>query len=107
MLWSVKSESVNLRCAVRFPLQLPISILTGGQPDQGVTQDISAAGVLFHCALDYPVGSQIQFSICMPAQALGADRDVQVECIGRVVRCTPVGDRVAVGAIIDEYHVAH
>jgi hypothetical protein len=107
MLGTVKSESANLRCAVRFPLHLPISILGSGKPDEGVTQDISAAGVLFHCTLDYPVGSQIQFSISMPAQALGADRDVQVECTGRVVRCTPVGDRVAVGAIIDEYHVAH
>ena len=70
------------------------------------TQDISAGGVLFHCSVDYPVGSTIQFAISMPGQALGTKNDVQVECVGRVVRCTPAGDRVAVGAIIDEYFIS-
>jgi PilZ domain len=107
MLRGVKNDPANLRCAVRFPLRLPVAVQGKGGMDQGVTEDISAAGVLMHCGLDYPVGSTIQFSISMPARALGAERDVQVECTGRVVRCTPLGDRVAVGAIIDEYHVAH
>lgn len=107
MLGDVKPESANLRCAVRFPLHLPVSIFANGSPDHGVTHDISAAGVLIHCNRDYAVGSHIRFSISMPAQALGAEHDVQVECTGRVVRCTPMGDQVAVGAIIDEYHVAH
>jgi hypothetical protein len=42
----------------------------------------------------------------MPAQTMGSEKDVQVECIGRVVRCNPVGERIAVGAIIDEYHIS-
>jgi PilZ domain len=97
----------DLRCAVRFPLQLPVAVHSNGnKADQGVTQDISAGGVLMHCGEDYPVGSTIQFSICMPAQALGAEQDVHVECTGRVVRCSPAGGRVAVGAIIDEYHIS-
>jgi hypothetical protein len=103
----VKNDPANLRCAVRFPLRLPVAVHGTRGADEGVTEDISAAGVLMHCGLDYPVGSTIQFSISMPAQALGAERDVEVQCTGRVVRCTPLGDRVAVGAIIDEYHVAH
>jgi hypothetical protein len=56
--------------------------------------------------MDYAVGSTIQFSISMPAQAMGAQKDVVVDCVGRVVRCTPIGDKVAVGAIIDEYHIS-
>lgn len=104
MLANVKTEHANdLRCAVRFPLRLPVSLLQNESVRDGETQDISAGGVLIHCGVDYPVGSIIKFSICMPAQTLGSDTDVQVECVGRVVRCAPAGDRVAVGAIIDEY----
>jgi hypothetical protein len=103
----VKNETNNdLRCAVRFPLHLPVAMHSNGKGDDGETQDISAGGVLIHCGVDYPVGSTIEFSICMPAKTLGADHDVQVECVGRVVRCTPSGDRIAVGAIIDEYHIS-
>lgn len=101
-----KDPKLDLRCAVRFPLHLPVAVNTNDKADEGVTQDISAGGVLIHCGEDYPVGSTIRFSICMPGQALGADHDVLVECRGRVVRSSPMGDRVAVGAIIDEYHIS-
>jgi hypothetical protein len=102
----VKTESsTDLRCAVRFPLHLAVAFHNGNEDMKDAeTQDISAAGVLIHCGVDYPVGSTILFSICMPAQTLGSENDVRVECVGRVVRCTPIGDRMAVGAIIDEYH---
>lgn len=104
MLTIVKSESSNdLRGAVRFPLHLSVAMRDKNSDIVCETQDISAGGVLLHCGEDYPVGSTILFSICLPAERLGADNDVQVECVGRVVRCTPAGDRVAVGAIIDEY----
>jgi PilZ domain len=107
ILWDVNSEpKLDLRCAVRFPLQLPVAVNTNDKEDKGMTQDISAGGVLIHCGEEYPVGSTIRFSISMPGPALGADHDVLVECRGRVVRSTPVGDRVAVGAIIDEYHIS-
>ena len=106
MLPDVKTEtSTDLRCAVRFPLHLSVALHERGGC-KGETQDISAGGVLIHCGVDYPVGSTIQFSICMPAQSMGAEKDVQVECVGRVVRCAPVGDKIAVGAIIDEYHIS-
>ena len=103
----MKNEPSNdLRCAVRFPLHLPVALHANEKGNDGETQDISAGGVLIHCGVDYPVGSTIEFSICMPAKTLGADSDVRVECVGRVVRCTPAGDRIAVGAIIDEYHIS-
>src|SRR5690242_9993432 len=105
MLSSVKNDSAKLRSSVRFPLQLPVSIYSNESQDEGVTQDISSAGVLFHCGRDYAVGAHIRFCISMPAQALGSARDVHVECTGRVVRCTSLGDRNAVGAVIDEYNL--
>jgi PilZ domain len=105
MLTIVKTDPPNdLRGAVRFPLHLPVA-LHENEEVKAETQDISAGGVLIHCGVDYPVGSTIQFAISMPAQAMGAEKDVQVECVGRVVRCTPAGDQIAVGAIIDEYRI--
>jgi hypothetical protein len=102
----VKTDTPNdLRGAVRFPLHLHVALHENEAVTEGETQDISAGGVLIHCGVDYPVGSTIQFAISMPAQSMGAEKDVQVECVGRVVRCTPAGDRIAVGAIIDEYRI--
>jgi len=104
---SVKTENSNdLRCAVRFPLHLPVALYSDDKTSNAETQDISAGGVLIYCGVDYPVGSTIEFSISMPGKSLGSESDVLVECIGRVVRCTPAGDRVAVGAIIDEYRIS-
>lgn len=100
-----KNTRTDLRGAVRFPLQLPVAVHGKDKAVTGLTQDISAGGVLIHCDEDYPVGSTIQFSISLPAQTLAAAQDVHVECTGRVVRCSPVGDQVAVAAIIDEYRI--
>lgn len=102
------TETTDLRGAVRFPLCLPVSFLENGTVTGkgGWTENISAGGVLIHCSIDYPVGSTILFLITMPADTLGAEKDVQVECVGRVVRCTPTDDHMAVGTIIDEYRIA-
>jgi len=96
----------DLRGAVRFPLQLPVALQANDRTDEGVTHNISAGGVLIHCKEEHPVGSTVRFSICMPAQALGSDQDVLVECTGRVARCTPEGSHVAIGVIIDEYRIS-
>jgi len=102
----MRSQNTNdLRGAVRFPLRLHVDLHEKAEGQSAETQDISAGGVLLHCGVDYPVGSTILFSIAMPAQTMGADKDVMVDCVGRVVRCTPAGDMNAVGAIIDEYRI--
>jgi hypothetical protein len=90
---------------VRFPLHLQVNVHGAAGNTLAETQDISAGGVLLHCGVEYPIGSTIQFSIAMPARSMGAENDVMVDCVGRVVRCAPAGDKVAVGAIIDEYRI--
>lgn len=106
MLTLVNTEPLNdLRGAVRFPLHLRVALHGTDGELEGETQDISAGGVLIHCGVEYPVGSTILFSISMPAQTMGAERDVQVECVGRVVRCVRAGDQISIGAIIDEYRI--
>lgn len=103
---AAKSAPVmNTRGAVRFPLQLSVKVHQENADTQAETKDISAGGVLLQCDNKYPVGATIQFSIAMPARSMGADKDVLVDCVGRVVRCSPEGNKVAVGAVIDEYRI--
>ena len=71
MLNFVKMSPLNdLRGAVRFPLHLHVDLRDNKEDLEAETQDISAGGVLIHCAVDYPVGSTIQFSISMPAKSM-------------------------------------
>ncbi|MBZ5566297.1 MAG: PilZ domain-containing protein [Acidobacteriia bacterium] len=92
-----------MRTAVRFPLKLPIAITSSGEEHHAETQDISAGGVLFYLESEMMVGSNIEFTISLPAAVLGASSDVLVTGLGRVVRCSVEGERRAVAAVIDEY----
>jgi len=49
------------------------------------------------------VGSKVDFTISLPADVVGADSDVKVQCHGRVVRSEQAGGRRGVGVVIDEY----
>ena len=73
------------RTGTRFPLKLPVRI-EGADADKGTTTDVSAAGVYIMAETDLPVGSPIEFDITLPAKVLGTPEDVEVHCMGRVVR---------------------
>lgn len=96
-----------MRSAVRFPLRLPVSVHALESDFQAETKDISAGGVLLYLDQVVSVGTTIDFTIQMPAGVIGTDRDVVVNCVGRVVRCSPEGGRYAVAAVIDEYGFEH
>jgi hypothetical protein len=105
----------DVQGAPRFPIKLPVALKStsaGSQP--GVagpevagktveTENISANGVLFRMDADVPVGSAVDFTISLPADVVGAEADVQVDCRGRVVRSFEDGGRRGVGVVIDEY----
>lgn len=93
----------DLRNAIRFPLHLPVTLKTTNEEHQAVTIDISAGGILFRSETEVEVGSAVEFTVAMPGDFLGSDRDVLVKCHGRVVRCStePTGRNIAV--VIDEY----
>lgn len=93
----------DMRCTVRFPLHLPIQVHGRAAAALSQTTDISAGGVLFEVPSQMEVGSQIEFTICMPASRIGAQQDVLVNCVGRVVRCSSNGEQCAVAAVIDDY----
>jgi hypothetical protein len=111
----------DVQGAPRFPIKLPVALKSAsGQPgiaSQGAggqiasqlagktveTENISANGVLFRMDADVPVGSAVDFTLSLPADVVGADADVQVDCRGRVVRSFEDGGRRGVGVVIDEY----
>ena len=94
----------EMQSASRFPLHLAASVKTQGTAYAAETENISANGVLLAMDNDVPVGSMVDVTILLPAAIVGARRDVQVDCRGRVVRSFEDRGRRAVGVVIDEYH---
>lgn len=74
------------RTGKRFPLQLPITIQSAPKKQKGTTANVSAAGVYIKGGGELKVGSRIQFEITLPAGVIGSERDVRIQCRGRVVR---------------------
>jgi len=93
----------DMQSAVRFPIKLPISVKSKAGQSAAETQNISANGVLFQVDAEMPVGSMVDFTISLPADVVGAEADVQLDCRGRVVRSFEEDGRRGVGVVIDEY----
>ncbi len=94
----------DMQSAVRFPIKLPVSVKSKSGQSAAETQNISANGVLFQVDSEMPVGSMVDFTISLPAEVVGAEADVQLDCRGRVVRSFEEDGRRGVGVVIDEYH---
>jgi PilZ domain len=94
----------EMQSAPRFPLHLSASVKAQGGAFVAETENISANGVLFAMDNDVPVGSMVDFTILLPAEVVGAKRNVQIDCRGRVVRSFEDRGRRGVGVVIDEYH---
>jgi PilZ domain len=97
------STGQEVRCAVRFPLILPVVVTTGKSEYTALTSNVSASGVLFEMNSPLKVGEGIDFSLRMPGSILGTPHDVLVHCHGRVVRCSMSQTQSQVAATIDEY----
>jgi hypothetical protein len=93
----------EVRCAVRFPVELPVVVSAGAEERVAITKNVSASGVLFEMGSPLPVGEGIRFSMRMPGAILGTPHDVMVDCRGRVVRCSKSQTQSHIAATIDEY----
>ena len=100
------SQRQEVRCAVRFPLALPVILASGKGEIAAVTRDVSASGVVFELASPVKAGLEIRFSLRMPSAVLGTPHDVLVHCQGRVVRCTRNQSNYLAASTIDEYKFA-
>lgn len=93
----------DIRCGVRFPLKLAVTVRHNGKEFPAESRDISSAGALLILEQFIPIGSSIEFVISMPAENFHSGKDVLVNCTGRVVRCSPKGKHHELGVVIDEY----
>ena len=93
----------DMQSAVRFPIKLPVALKSKSGDNLVETQNISANGVLFQVDSPMPIGALVDFTISLPADVVGADVDVQLDCRGRVVRNFEEDGRRGVGVVIDEY----
>ena len=100
---AARARYPDMQSAVRFPIKLPISVKSKSGANVAETENISANGVLFHVDSEMPVGSMVDFTISLPADVVGAEADVQLDCRGRVVRNFEEDGRRGVGVVIDEY----
>jgi hypothetical protein len=99
------------RTGKRFPLHLPIKIHkedTAGETLNGMTGDLSAAGVYIRADASLEVGSPVEFEITLPPEVTGGKDDVVIQCRGRVVRTDEPasagsGDNRGVACVIDSY----
>jgi len=96
----------EVRCAVRFPLSLPVVLSAEKTEFTARTRNISASGALFEVDRQLQTGLELHFSLRMPGTALGTPRDVLVHCLGRVVRCCISQTQYLAAATIDEYKFA-
>jgi hypothetical protein len=96
----------EVRCAVRFPLALPVVLSTGSEEVFAQSRNVSASGVLLELDRALPTGLDIRFSLRMPGPVLGTLNDVLVHCLGRVVRCSLSQTQYLAAATIDEYQFA-
>ncbi len=96
-------ESVPVRSAVRFPLHLEIVLRTSEREYPGITEDVSANGLLFSAKELPVVGTEVRFDLTMPAAIMGSAEDVLLHCVGRIVRHERVEDKHFAAAVIDEY----
>jgi hypothetical protein len=97
------TQNTPVRASVRFPLRLAIRLRTDEGELEAVTDDVSANGVLFRGSRLPRVSSKIKFTMTMPGAVMGSERDVLVECVGRIVRHDRLASEDLAGAVIDEY----
>jgi hypothetical protein len=91
------------RFSMRFPLHLPVRILSGNREFSGTTENISANGVLFRLTASIPVDAPVEFLLEISADELGGQNAAAVHCSGRVIRSYREQSNCFAAAVIDEY----
>jgi hypothetical protein len=101
--WQRPGARDAVRTAVRFPLSLALHLKTESGTVEATTKDISSNGLLFVTSHLPTIGSNIEFTMDMPAVVMGWESDVSIHCMGRVVRHQHTGEESMAAAVIDEY----
>ena len=100
---STAHDPAALRAAVRFPLHMDVVLSTPKGDCHGVTEDVSANGMLFIAEEIPEIGTPIEFRLKMPSSVMGGGEDVLLHCVGRIVRHGVTNGKKSAAAVIDEY----
>jgi hypothetical protein len=100
--------SEEARTGKRFPLKLPTKIHQGETSGDanGVTGNLSAAGVYIRADASLGIGSPVEFEITLSPEMTGGTKNVTIQCKGRVVRADETGsggEGRGVACVIDSY----
>ena len=87
----------------RLPPHLQVVLKTATEELHVRTIEISSGRFLFQTEVAIQVDSPVQFTIEIPAEALGTEQPVPVKCHGRVVRCSEDASGRSVAVVIDYY----
>ena len=93
------------RRARRFPMTLPVMVRgEETSKEKAITQtiNISSTGVYFEFGSEVDVGSPLEFVLTLPEQITRGGQ-VQIKCIGKVIRVDRGGGNVGVAATIERY----
>src|SRR5258708_34668120 len=89
------SDGTERREARRFTMSLPMRVLpreAKGRELDAHTRDVSYRGLYFLTEANFEVGSEIEFVITLPQQ-VNQPGDVNIRCLGEVVRIEPTENR--------------
>jgi len=84
-------DGAERREARRFTMRLPIRVLRRGAKGRELdaqTPDVSYRGLYFLAEANFEIGSEIEFVITLPQQVTQSS-DVNIRCLGEVVRVEP------------------
>jgi hypothetical protein len=97
----------DIRTSRRFPVHLPTKVLSQKESTDGLTENISAAGVYLMIDGGMEVGASAEFEITVPGETVGAEGDVRLRCKGRVVRCDREAQpgRSGIACVIEKYEI--
>jgi PilZ domain len=101
----VGGRYAELQSAVRFPLKLAAKVRSASGEREMETENISSNGILFRTDEEMPIGEAIDFTIALPADIVGSDKEVRLYGRGRVVRNCMENGHHGVGVVIDEYRM--
>jgi hypothetical protein len=96
----------ELRNSTRRALSCPVTLRLSGKKYCGETIDISANGVLLRTQCPVTTGASVHYTIALPGDVFGMATSIQLNCQGRVVRCSPAKDQEGqdVAIVIDDYN---
>ncbi|MGB2593033.1 MAG: PilZ domain-containing protein [Candidatus Acidiferrum sp.] len=100
------SDGADRREARRFNMTLPMRVLPHephGTSLTAQTRDVSYRGLYFLAETNFEIGSEIEFVITLPQQVTQSG-DVNIRCLGQIVRVEPTGNgRTGIAAKIERY----